>query len=384
MNHEDAGAACRRVLDAVGGTVVADTAFLETVLTGILARGHVLLEDVPGTGKTLTARSFARTLDLSFRRIQFTPDLLPADITGSTVYSEATGEFEFSPGPVFANVVLADEINRAPPKTQAALLEAMGEGQVTVDGETHDLPDPFFVIATQNPVEQEGTFGLPEAQRDRFIVKTAMGYPDFTGERELIDRRADRTTQAPTAEPVLENGDVPALQRVPESVAVDGRLRDYVVELGRATRADDRVEVGVSPRGIQRLFEAARARAVIDGRDYVVPDDIKRVVKPVFTHRLVLTADASVRGADRDTVIAEVLQTVPVPGSDGRAADGSEQHSADTPGGRGEPRQHAGGGQRGDGDQPGQGQPGARGSQPGRGDPQGREPSGGDGSNRDR
>ncbi len=384
MNHEDAGAACRRVLDAVGGTVIADTAFLETVLTGILARGHVLLEDVPGTGKTLTARSFARTLDLSFRRIQFTPDLLPADITGSTVYSEATGEFEFSPGPVFANVVLADEINRAPPKTQAALLEAMGEGQVTVDGETHDLPDPFFVIATQNPVEQEGTFGLPEAQRDRFIVKTAMGYPDFTGERELIDRRADRTTQAPTAEPVLENGDVPALQRVPESVAVDGRLRDYVVELGRATRADDRVEVGVSPRGIQRLFEAARARAVIDGRDYVVPDDIKRVVKPVFTHRLVLTADASVRGADRDTVIAEVLQTVPVPGSDGRAADGSEQHSADTPGGRGEPRQHAGGGQRGDGDQPGQGQPGARGGQPGRGDPQGREPSGGDGSNRDR
>ncbi|MEF8886345.1 MAG: MoxR family ATPase [Haloarculaceae archaeon] len=384
MNHEDAGAACRRVLDAVGGTVVADTAFLETVLTGILARGHVLLEDVPGTGKTLTARSFARTLDLSFRRIQFTPDLLPADITGSTVYSEATGEFEFSPGPVFANVVLADEINRAPPKTQAALLEAMGEGQVTVDGETHDLPDPFFVIATQNPVEQEGTFGLPEAQRDRFIVKTAMGYPDFTGERELIDRRADRTTQAPTAEPVLENGDVPALQRVPESVAVDGRLRDYVVELGRATRADDRVEVGVSPRGIQRLFEAARARAVIDGRDYVVPDDIKRVVKPVFTHRLVLTADASVRGADRDTVIAEVLQTVPVPGSDGRAADGSEQHSADTPGGRGEPRQHAGGGQRGDGDQPGQGQPGARGGQPGRGEPQGREPSGGDGSNRGR
>ncbi len=384
MDVDAASAACADVLEALGGTVIADRSVLETVLLGILARGHVLLEDVPGTGKTLTARSVADALDLTFSRIQFTPDLLPTDVTGTHVFDEKERAFEFREGPIFANVVLGDEINRAPPKTQAALLEAMEERQVTVGGDTFELPDPFFVIATQNPVEQEGTFGLPEAQRDRFIVKTAMGYPDFTGERELIDRRADRTTQAPTAEPVLENGDVPALQRVPESVAVDGRLRDYVVELGRATRADDRVEVGVSPRGIQRLFEAARARAVIDGRDYVVPDDIKRVVKPVFTHRLVLTADASVRGADRDTVIAEVLQTVPVPGSDGRAADGSEQHSADTPGGRGEPRQHAGGGQRGDGDQPGQGQPGARGGQPGRGDPQGREPSGGDGSGRDR
>ena len=373
MDHEAAGQACRRVLDAVGGTVVADTAFLETVLTGILARGHVLLEDVPGTGKTLTARSFARTLDLSFRRIQFTPDLLPADITGSTVYSEATGEFEFSPGPVFANVVLADEINRAPPKTQAALLEAMGEGQVTVDGETHDLPDPFFVIATQNPVEQEGTFGLPEAQRDRFVVKTAMGYPDFAGERELIDRRADRTTQAPSAEPVLDGEEVPALQQVPESVDVDGRLRDYVVELGRATRADDRVEVGVSPRGIQRLFEAARARAVIDSRDYVVPDDIKRVVEPVFTHRLVLTADASVRGADRETVLADVLGTVEVPavegrGGDSRQGDGTEQARGGGRtgggGGHGDGQGHAGDGHQpaGDGraDQP----RGGRGGQP--------------------
>jgi MoxR-like ATPase len=376
MNHEDAGTACRRVLDAVGGTVVADTAFFETVLTGILARGHVLLEDVPGTGKTLTARSFARTLDLSFHRIQFTPDLLPADITGSTVYSEATGEFEFSPGPVFANVVLADEINRAPPKTQAALLEAMGEGQVTVDGETHDLPDPFFVIATQNPVEQEGTFGLPEAQRDRFMVKTAMGYPDFAGERELIDRRADRTTQAPSAEPVLGGEEVPALQRVPESVDVDGRLRDYVVELGRATRADDRVEVGVSPRGIQRLFEAARSRAVIDGRDYVVPDDIKRVVEPVFTHRLVLTADASVRGADRQTVLSDVLDGVPVPGSGGRSADQSGQPTG--AGGRGEPRQ------RGDGTRSARDQSGARGGQPGRGEPGSRERApGGDGARQD-
>jgi MoxR-like ATPase len=313
MDTETAGAAARQVLDAVGEAVIADEEFLATVMTGILARGHVLLEDVPGTGKTLTARSFARALDLSFQRVQFTPDLLPADITGSTIYSEATGEFEFSAGPVFANIVLADEINRAPPKTQAALLEAMGEKQVTVDGETHDLPDPFFVIATQNPVEQEGTFGLPEAQRDRFMVKTELGYPDFDGERELIDRRAGRVEQAPTAEAVLDGDQVPALQQAPERVDVDERLRDYAVELGRATREDDRVEVGVSPRGIQRLFEAARARAVLDGRDYVVPDDVKAVVEPVFTHRVVLSADASVRGVDREGVVADVVDGVEVP-----------------------------------------------------------------------
>ncbi|UPV99700.1 MoxR family ATPase [Halorussus gelatinilyticus] len=313
MDQPTATQRCERVLDAVSSAVVADEEFLETVLTGILARGHVLLEDVPGTGKTLTARSFADALGLSFSRIQFTPDLLPADITGSNVYDEGTGEFEFSPGPVFANVVLADEINRAPPKTQAALLEAMGEGQVTVDGTTHALPDPFFVLATQNPVEQEGTFGLPEAQRDRFIVKTTMGYPEFEGERELVDRRADRTAKAPSVGSVVEGREVAAIQRVLESVRVDGKLRDYVVALGRATRQDDRVAVGVSPRGIQRLFEAARASAVVSGRDYVVPDDVKRVAEPTFAHRLVLTDEASVRGADRSAVVADVLERVEVP-----------------------------------------------------------------------
>jgi MoxR-like ATPase len=313
MNHETAGEACAEILDAVGSAVIADDAFLEAVLTGILARGHVLLEDVPGTGKTLTARSFANALDLSFQRIQFTPDLLPADITGSNVYNEGEGRFEFAPGPIFANVVLADEINRAPPKTQAALLEAMGEGQVTVDGETHALPDPFFVIATQNPVEQEGTFGLPEAQRDRFIVKTAMGYPDFAGERELIDRRADRTAKAPSVTAIVDAERIPDLQQVAESVTVDGKLRDYVVELGRASRADERVDVGVSPRGIQRLFEAARARAVIESRDYVVPEDVQTVVGDVFAHRLVLTADASVRSVDPADVVTDILDRTKVP-----------------------------------------------------------------------
>jgi MoxR-like ATPase len=313
MDQSTATERCERVLDAVSSAVIADREFLETVLTGILARGHVLLEDVPGTGKTLTARSFADALGLSFSRIQFTPDLLPADITGSNVYNEGTGEFEFSPGPIFANVVLADEINRAPPKTQAALLEAMGEGQVTVDGTTHELPDPFFVLATQNPVEQEGTFGLPEAQRDRFIVKTSMGYPDFDGERELVDRRADRTAKAPSVESVVTGEDVAEVQQVLEAVRVDDKIRDYVVPLGRATRQDERVEVGVSPRGIQRLFEVSRARAVLASRDYVVPDDVKRAARPTLGHRLVLTDEASVRGTDRSEVVADVLERVEVP-----------------------------------------------------------------------
>jgi len=331
MDHEAAGRLATEVLDALSEAVVADRTFLDTTLTGILARGHVLLEDVPGTGKTLTARSFARVLGLEFSRIQFTPDLLPSDIIGSNVYNEARGEFEFAPGPVFANVVLADEINRAPPKTQAALLEAMGERQVTVDGETHDLPEPFFVIATQNPVEQEGTFGLPEAQRDRFMVKTSIGYPDAQGERLLIDRRADRTARMPTVERVMAGDRVTEWQQVPERVTVDPRVRAYIVELGRQTRMDERVEVGVSPRGTQRLFEAARAAATLDGRDYVVPDDVKQLAVPVFAHRLVLNADASIRGVTPETVVTDVLNRVevpavnPAPDSDRQRESGPEQ-----------------------------------------------------------
>ncbi|QSG12514.1 AAA+ ATPase of MoxR-like family, a component of a putative secretion system [Halapricum desulfuricans] len=313
MDAQDASRACRSVLERVGEAVIADEQFLETVLIGVLARGHVLLEDVPGTGKTLTARSFADALGLSFQRVQFTPDLLPADITGSNIYDKSTGQFEFSPGPVFANVVLADEINRAPPKTQAALLEAMGERQVTVDGETHELPEPFFVIATQNPIEQEGTFALPEAQRDRFAVKAELGYPDRAGERELIDRRADRDAKMPSVRSVLEGQSVTDLQDVPETVRVDEKIRDYVVDLGRATREDERVDVGVSPRGVQRLFETARASAVVAGREYVVPDDVKRVAGPTLRHRLVLTAEASVRGVRPADALDDVLDRVAVP-----------------------------------------------------------------------
>ncbi|WP_178916254.1 MoxR family ATPase [Natronomonas gomsonensis] len=313
MDVAEASAVCDDVIDAVASAVVADRQVLETVLTGVLSRGHVLLEDVPGTGKTLTAQSFATALGLSFNRIQFTPDLLPGDITGSHIYREDEGTFEFTEGPVFSNVVLADEINRAPPKTQAALLEAMSESQVSADGTTYQLPEPFFVIATQNPVEQEGTFALPEAQRDRFILKTELGYPDEEGAREIIDRRADRTSRTPDPETVIDGDRVTELQSVPETVRVDGKLRDYVIELGRATREDDRVDVGVSPRGIQRLFEASRSRAVIEGRDYVAPDDVRAVVHEAFEHRLVLTSEATVRGVTNEEIVADVLDGIEVP-----------------------------------------------------------------------
>jgi len=313
MAVTDATAECTTVLDEVQSAVITDRRFLRQVLTGMLARGHVLLEDVPGVGKTLTARSIATALGLEFSRVQFTPDLLPADVTGTNIYDERDGTFQFSEGPIFANVVLADEINRAPPKTQAALLEAMEEGQVTVDGESHQLPEPFFVLATQNPVEQEGTFSLPEAQLDRFMIKSTMGYPDRDGELDLLDRRADRTAQSPNVSPVLDHQRVTALQEIPETVTVERKVREYVVDLGRATREDERVRVGVSPRGIQRLFEAARAYAIIEGRDYVVPDDVKGIAPAVFGHRLVLTAESSVRSVSKRAILGDVLDRVPVP-----------------------------------------------------------------------
>ncbi|SER54823.1 AAA family ATPase [Natrinema salaciae] len=321
MSVPDAAATAEAVVDEILSAVVADRTVLEEVTAGLLARGHVLLEDVPGTGKTLTAQSFATALGLEFARIQFTPDLMPSDITGSYVFEEETGEFHFTPGPVFANVVLADEINRAPPKTQSALLEAMAEGQVTVDGDTHALPEPFVVIATQNPVEQEGTFELPEAQRDRFMIKTSLGYPDADGTRELIDRRADRDRPDPTVEPVIDRAAVLELQDVPETIAVEGPVRDYIGDVCRTTRTDGRVDVGVSPRGVQRLFEVSRARAALEGREYVVPEDVKRIAGPALAHRLVLTPEASVDGVSRRAVIDSVLEECDVPAMTSPSAD---------------------------------------------------------------
>ncbi|ELY74712.1 AAA family ATPase [Natrinema pallidum] len=321
MSVPDTATTVAAVVDEIRSAVVADRTVLEEITAGVLARGHVLLEDVPGTGKTLTARSFATALGLEFSRIQFTPDLMPADITGSYVFEEETGEFHFTPGPVFANVVLADEINRAPPKTQSALLEAMAEGQVTVDGDTYELPDPFVVIATQNPVEQEGTFELPEAQRDRFMIQTSLGYPDAEGTRELLDRRADRDRPTPTVEPVTDREHVLELQAVPEGIAVEGPVRDYIGAVCRSTRTDGRVDVGVSPRGVQRLFEVSRARAVLEGREYVVPEDVKRIAGPALAHRLVLTPDAIVDGVSRREVIDAVLENCDVPAMDPPSAD---------------------------------------------------------------
>ena len=312
---EEATKRITAVMDRIGEAVITDREFLETVSTGLLARGHVLLEDVPGTGKTLTAVALADALDLEFTRIQFTPDLLPSDITGSQIYNEQHGEFRFQRGPVFANIVLADEINRAPPKTQSALLEAMDEGQVTVGGTTYELPEPFFVLATQNPIEQEGTFRLPEAQRDRFIVKTSIGYPDRGGEIDLISRRANRDTQMPTVDPVVDASQVTTLRQLPERVSIEESVKEYLVDLARASREDPRVEVGVSPRGIQRFFEASRARALISGRDYVTPDDIKAIARPVMTHRLVLTSEAEIKGVNAEAIVSDLLDSVKVPGT---------------------------------------------------------------------
>jgi len=313
MDIAEASAKCDDVLAAVERAVIADQSFLETTLLGVLARGHVLLEDVPGTGKTLTARSVATALGLSFSRIQFTPDLLPSDVTGTHIFDESTGEFSFREGPVFANVLLADEINRAPPKTQSALLEAMEERQVTVDGETHELPDPFFVIATQNPIEHEGTFSLPEAQVDRFAVKASMGYPSYDGESELLHRRLNRENRSPSVEQVLTTEQVRAIQGTPETVTVDDDIVSYILEICRATRKHSQVSAGVSPRGTQRLLETARARAVIDGREYVSPDTVKSIVKPVLAHRIVLTADARVNDVEKAAVIESVVNDTPVP-----------------------------------------------------------------------
>lgn len=263
--------------------------------------------------KTLTARSFANAVDVSFSRVQFTPDLLPSDVIGSNVFDEETRSFEFQPGPVFANVVLADEINRAPPKTQAALLEAMEEGQVTVDGETHPLPDPFVVIATQNPVEMDGTFELPAAQKDRFIVKTSLGYPDRAGELELIDRRAGRAASSPSVRTVCSLDTLTQLRRVPESIRVENGVREYLVDVARATRTDERVNTGVSPRGIQRFFEVVRTHAALMGRAYATPDDVKAMAPPVLSHRIVVTPDARVSGVSTTEIVDDILSDMPVP-----------------------------------------------------------------------
>jgi len=320
MDTDELQTQSTRVLDEISRAVVVDRAVLRRILTGALSRGHVLLEGVPGSGKTLTARGFATALGLSFSRIQFTPDLLPADVTGTHVGGERDGSGEFDKGPVFANVVLADGITRAPPKTQAALLEAMAEGQATVDGETHPLPEPFFVIATQNRVEQgEETFPLSEAQKDRFLIKDSPGYPDEEEELTLLDRRDARDEQTPSVSTVLSKGSVLVMQRVPETVRVDDEIKQYIVDIVQRTRSDERVAVGVSPRGCQHLFEAARATAAVRGRGFVAPDDVTDVAHATIAHRLVPAAEATVNDGDRTRLVDELLSEVAAPRVSGKA-----------------------------------------------------------------
>jgi MoxR-like ATPase len=314
MDIDEVGGACSQVMESISRGVVVDDAVLERVVVAALAEGNVLLEDVPGTGKTITARCLATALGLSFSRIQFTPDLLPADVTGTDVFNEKTRSFEFNRGPLFANVVLADEINRASPKTQAALLEAMEETQVTVNGQTHDLPDPFFVVATQNPIESgDGTFPLPEAQKDRFLVKTSLGFPDREGELELVDRREAREKRVPSVQRILTREEFRRHQAAPERVQVDRDVKRSLVDVVRATREEPRTAVGVSQPGSQRLFEAARARAAADGRGYVLPHDVKVLAEWVLAHRLVLTPDARVENVTKDAVMRDVIDSVAVP-----------------------------------------------------------------------
>jgi MoxR-like ATPase len=303
----------RAVLAEVGTAVVGMDAALRTALAAILAGGHVLFEDVPGLGKTLAARSLATTLGLDFRRVQCTPDLLPSDITGSSVFDPASAQFQFRPGPVFAGLLLADEINRTAPKTQSALLEAMAERQVTVDGVTRRLPEPFHVMATSNPVEYEGTYPLPEAQLDRFLVRLAVGYPDRDGEAEILTRRLDRRQEAADVRTIVDTATLLAMQAGVEAVAVDPDVVRYCVDLAAATRAHDAVEVGASPRGSQALVLVARALAVLSGRDFVTPEDVKAVAVPALAHRLTLTPQTWAMGLAPQQVVARVLEAVPGP-----------------------------------------------------------------------
>jgi MoxR-like ATPase len=303
-----------RVLDEVERAIVGKRAALRLVLLGILASGHVLLEDLPGLGKTLMARSFAIALGLRFTRVQFTPDLLPADLTGAPVYDPRTGELSFRPGPVFTQLLLADEINRTPPKTQAALLEAMSEHQVSADGETRQLPVPFIVLATDNPIEFEGTYPLPEAQLDRFVARVRLGYPDAHDETELLRRRIERATpELPQVGQVMDAAGLLAMRRAVERVEADDDLLAYVVALAAATRRHAQCAVGASPRASLALLQLARAHALVDGRDFVSPEDVKAVAVPALGHRIVLRPELWVRRLTGDDVIADVLRQVPVP-----------------------------------------------------------------------
>ena len=318
-NHSDTNGeisvVARSIADAVSEVIVGGTETIHLVLVALFAKGHILLEDVPGTGKTLMARTFAKVIGGEFSRIQFTPDLMPSDVIGLNFFSQKHSEFEFKSGPIMNNIVLADEINRATPRTQSALLEAMGERTVTVDGNTMHLPEPFVVLATQNPIDQEGTFPLPEAQLDRFLMKIKIGYPDASGENQILER-FENESPLDSVSAVTSLGKLSELSKSLSLVNVDHSVRSYIVNITRATREHPSLELGASPRSSLMLFQAARASAAIYGRDYVNPSDVKQLIKPVLEHRLVLSNNARLRGSETGNIIDSILSEVPVPVSE--------------------------------------------------------------------
>lgn len=302
----------RRVKENVARVIVGKDETIELLLVALFCEGHVLIEDVPGIGKTTLAKTLAKSLGCSFQRIQFTPDLLPSDVTGVSVFNQQSGAFEYRAGPLHAQIVLADEINRAGPRTQAALLEAMEERQVTVDGITHALPRPFLVLATQNPVELEGTFPLPEAQVDRFLMRVALGYPNAEDERAILRRFREANPLADLAS-VVRADEILAMQKIVRRVAVHPAVEEYIVRLARATREDKAIQLGASPRGSLALYRTAQAFAALQGRDFVLPDDVKHLLTPVWEHRLITTSQSRVRGRAVSDILQEIAARVPVP-----------------------------------------------------------------------
>ena len=313
LKIEEAGHICQKVISQVGTVIVGKESVLEKVLLAVLTNSHILFEDYPGLAKTLLAKSLAMSTGCNFSRIQFTPDLLPADITGTYIYNVKSSDFELRRGPVFTNILLADEINRAPPKTQAALLEAMQERQTTLDGKTHPLDNPFIVIATQNPIEYEGVYPLPEAQLDRFLVKLQLGYPNQVEEVEIMRRRMARGREDVVLDPAADAKTILDLQKTVEGIHVDDDVLGYIASIVQATRSQRQIEVGASPRGSLAIFKLSRARAVFHGRDYVIPDDVKEVVEVALVHRLIMKGESWVKGTSPSQVLTEILRTIPVP-----------------------------------------------------------------------